>query len=119
LHLYYFFFTANLQIDLEAGKVRWLLNDLSGDNNFTVVTDAVVATYEWVHIAATYNATTKEAKVFINAKEMATAKVESKIHVILLIFCFSKRPVRLVEASIVNPLSAKRSPPKSKVKMTL
>ena len=65
-------------MDLEAGKVRWLYNHLTGDNNFTVVTDAVIATYEWVHIAATYNATTKEAKVFINAKEMARTQVDRK-----------------------------------------
>ena len=70
--------TANLQLDLEAGKVRWLYNDLAGENNFTVVTNAVVATDEWVHIAATYNATTKEAKVFINAKEMGVnSQIES------------------------------------------
>ena len=69
---------ANLQLDLEAGKVRWLYNDLAGENNFTVVTNAVVATDEWVHIAATYNASTKEAKVFINAKEMgAKSEIES------------------------------------------
>jgi len=64
---------ANLQLDLEAGKVRWLYNNLSGQNNFTVVTDAVIAADEWVHIAATYNSTTQEAKVFINAKEMGVA----------------------------------------------
>ena len=71
--------TANLQLDLEAGKVRWLYNDISGQNNFTVVSDAVIAADEWVHIAATYNSTTREAKVFINAKEMGVASnIESK-----------------------------------------
>lgn len=63
---------------MEAGKVRWMLHDADGNDNFTLVSDAVVASDEWVHIAGTYNSTTSEAKIFVNAKEMGNTTVVGK-----------------------------------------
>lgn len=85
-NVFFVFLIANFQLDLEAGKVRWMLHDPDRNNNFTVVSDAVIASDEWVHIAGTYNATTSEAKIFINAKEMANATItgDGKSRVILI-----------------------------------
>ena len=52
-----------------------MLHDADGVNNFTVVSDAMIASNDWLHIAGIYNATTSEAKIFINAQEMGNSAV--------------------------------------------
>lgn len=70
----YLFSSDNYHLELEAGKVRWLHNDVRNKLTFYAVSDAVIAAKNWTHIAVTYNTTDNVAMIYINGYDSGSAR---------------------------------------------